>query len=183
MVTGYKKNEHPPLKESRSKYIKKNVKRGLFVGILGLIMSLLTFIIFGGWFIIFGIFQFIAISIFLTIPIQLYYNEFIVIIGVIFCLVIHKFIQFPTQNNINIFSIITGKVNKNTKYIDFFPILPYFGLILLGLIIGNIIHKDDSIYPKFNKKQSENKLVKEISFMGKWSIQIYFLHIILIFCN
>jgi uncharacterized membrane protein len=181
MVTSYKntekkiQNQNGNRKEVKREYIKKNIKRAVFIGLIGLLMSILTKSIFGDWYILFGIFQFIAVSILLVIPIQIYYNH-ICVIGLIFVLILLNSITFSKQNSINLKSIITGSLSSKYKFLDFFPLLPYFTFVLIGILIGNL-----NFDLKFNDKIKNNIVVKEISTMGKWSIQLYFLHVLIIF--
>lgn len=183
MVTNYQNSINKSISEntakSNSNYIQKNIKRALFISMLGVFMSIFTRYIFGEWYIIFGIFQFIAVSILLAIPIQLYYNEYMVTTMILFILLIGKIISIPQQNKINIWAIIGGNVVNTYKFLDFFPLIPYFAMILIGLVIGNNLYKIN--YPKFNREQKKNRLIKSISEKGKWSIQIYFVHLIIIF--
>jgi uncharacterized membrane protein len=177
MVTSYKntKNKETDDKAIKYEYTKKNVKRALFIGLIGLVMSILTKVIFGKWYIIFGIFQFIAVAILLAIPLQLYYNHGLVI-GLILILLVINSLNIPTQNKLNFTSLLFGRVSSNFKFLDFFPIIPYFIMVLIGLIIGNL---DFNI--KFSEKNKNNKIIKEIGNIGKWSIQLYFLHIVIIY--
>ena len=181
MVTSYKNTEKKikaqsgTREEVKREYVKKNVKRAIFIALIGLLMSFITKSIFGSWFIVFGIFQFIAISILLAIPIQLNYNHVFVIV-LIFAFLLLNSINFPKQNSINIQSIITGSLSPKYKFLDFFPLLPYFIFVLIGILIGNI-----NFNLKFSEKVKNNVVTKEISGMGRWSIQLYFLHILIIY--
>ena len=181
MVTSYK-NTEKKIKEQqgskvdvKSEYIKKNVKRAIFIALIGLLMSVLTRSIFGSWYIIFGIFQFIAVSILLAIPIQLNYNPVFIIALICVFLFLHT-LNFSKQNSINIQSVITGSLSPKYKFLDFFPILPYFTFVIIGILIGNL-----NFNLKFSEKVKKNKIIEEISSMGRWSIQLYFLHVIIIY--
>ena len=156
-------------------YVKKNIKRAIFIALIGLLMSILTKSIFGSWFIVFGIFQFIAVSIILSIPIQLNYNHVFVIV-LIFALLLLNCINFSKQNSINLQSIITGSLSPKYKFLDFFPLLPYFIFVVIGILIGNL-----NFNLKFNEKVKNNVVIKEIRGMGRWSIQLYFLHVLIIY--
>jgi uncharacterized membrane protein len=181
MVTSYKNTEKKIQKQSGTReevnreYVKKNIKRAIFIALIGLLMSILTKSIFGSWFIVFGIFQFIAVSIILSIPIQLNYNHVFVIV-LIFALLLLNCINFSKQNSINLQSIITGSLSPKYKFLDFFPLLPYFIFVVIGILIGNL-----NFNLKFNEKVKNNVVIKEISGMGRWSIQLYFLHVLIIY--
>lgn len=177
MVTSYKntENKEDDDKAIKYEYTKKNVKRAVFIGLIGFIMSVLTKVIFGNWYIIFGIFQFISVAILLAIPLQLYYNH-ILVISVIILLLILNSLNIPTQSKLNITSLLFGRISLKYKFLDFFPVVPYFIMVLIGLVIGNL---DFNV--KLSEETKNKKIVKEISGMGKWSIQLYFLHIVIIY--
>lgn len=171
LVLSYNKNNSPAENiENKSKFIKKNIRRALIIFGYGIIMSLLSRFFFGDWYIIFGIFQFIGVSIVLSIPFVINYTFTKIILGILL-LIITSLVK--PKNSI-VHNFLVGKIN--IKFMDYFPLIPYFGLILLGIFIGNIIHKYKSD-PELKKRYSLNLL----SSIGKHSIHIYFTHLILIF--
>jgi len=53
---------------------------------------------------------------------------------------------------------------------DYYPLIPWMGVILIGIGLGNLI------YPKLLGQNAPNKLEKKIVFMGKYSLWIYLIH-------
>ena len=177
MVTSYKNTEDKYNgKKSLIKrnYIIKNIKRALFVFILGIFMSVLVKWLFGSWYIVFGIFHFIALSIILAIPFQLFYKPLLVFIFIILIIVSTSIANASNKGN-SVLSILIGTYNK--KVLDYFPLLPYFAFVLIGIIFGNIYHNTK----KDVSKLKENEYIKELASIGKHSIKIYFVHLSIIF--
>jgi uncharacterized membrane protein len=59
--------------------------------------------------------------------------------------------------------------------IDYFPLLPWFGVILIGIAVGNLI------YPNAKRRYQirdlpGNFFTKGLCFMGRNSLIIYFIH-------
>ena len=58
---------------------------------------------------------------------------------------------------------------------DYFPLLPWFGLVLLGIFAGNVFYpngKRSFLLPE----AKANPLIAFFSFLGRHSLIIYFLH-------
>jgi uncharacterized membrane protein len=149
----------------------KFIKRGIKIFFLGIIISIITWLYIPSGFVIFGILHFVGISIILSL-IFIGYIFFNVIIGILF-IVIGFYLKSLTFN-FN-FIIPLGFIPNNFWTIDYFPLLPWFGVILIGISIGNLI------YPNHIRKYniidlSENFLVKFFCFLGRNSLVIYFIH-------
>lgn len=57
---------------------------------------------------------------------------------------------------------------------DYFPLLPYFGLFLLGAALGKLLYKNKTtLLPNVNPK---NPIVAFLGFLGRHSLLIYLLH-------
>lgn len=57
------------------------------------------------------------------------------------------------------------------KSADYFPLLPYLGYYLFGIVIGKLFYKDKKPYVKVGKKVE--KALSPISFMGRTSLWWY----------
>jgi len=157
--------------EDKDKYIKKQIKRGLFLLGIGMILSLLTYLAFGDKYIRFGILHFIGVSIILSTLIihnknlSLYIAS---IIGVIYTIINNSNFRNILINSCSktpFICFITGIANIKYTAIDHFPLIPYFGLICMGIFSGYLLYNEKKRL-LFNKeieqyKQNKND-IKEI---------------------
>ncbi len=56
---------------------------------------------------------------------------------------------------------------------DYFPLLPYLGYYLVGLVLGKIVYKE--VKPKINVPQKVQTVLRPISFIGRTSLWWYFI--------
>ena len=158
-------------KSTTNKIILKYLKRGFITIFLGIIISIISWFYIPKGYVIFGILHFIGTSIILSL-IFLRYRLFNVIFGII---IIILGLYLRTLSFDFKYLIPLGFIPNNYWSIDHFPLLPWFGIILIGITIGNIL------YPNKIRKfeiidRSKNTIVKSFCFLGRNSLIIYFLH-------
>jgi uncharacterized membrane protein len=154
-------------------YVFKYLKRGLTVFGCGIIITVMTYLTYPESFVYFGILHFIGIGIILAIPF-LPYKKLNLVLGIIILAI--GTIFYNITLNVPWFMLFGFRFwGMNT--LDFFPILPWFGVILLGIFFGNTLIPNC----KLKLKVPEIPLRNVLAFLGKHSLLIYFLHIILIF--
>jgi len=159
------------IQKMRDGIFMKNLKRGLKIFSWGLILTLITWIFIKERFIIFGILHFIGISIILAYPfLQLRYWN--LLIGAFF-ISTGIYLQGVTFN-CNWF-IWLGFTPDNFSTVDFFPIFPWFGVVLFGVFLGNILYSD---YERkfFMKDLTHFTFIRFFCFLGKYSLLIYLIH-------
>jgi uncharacterized membrane protein len=149
----------------------KFLKRGCKTIFLGIIISVITWFYIPRGFVVFGILHFIGISIILSL-IFISYRLLNIIFGIIIIFLGLYLRTFTFDFN---FLIPLGFIPNNFWTIDYFPLLPWFGLILFGISIGNII------YPNKKRKfeimdRTKNMIIKSFCFLGRNSLLIYFIH-------
>ena len=161
-----KSKQHSSLLEIRHKLIIRAGKL-LFIGIL---ITIISWILIPERFVIFGILHCIGVSIILSIPFLPYIipNVLIGITLIISGIYLQYFtVDFP-------WLIPLGFVPPNYFYIDFFPLLPWFGVVLVGIALGNYL------YPQGQRRYHMNYTLqstsKRICFIGRHSLPIYVLH-------
>ncbi|MBS3065208.1 MAG: DUF1624 domain-containing protein [DPANN group archaeon] len=141
------------------------LKRGLFIFGLGMLITAFTFIFFRENLIYFGILHLIGVSIILAIPFakQIYAN---LILG-LSLIITGLYLQTLTFN----FSYLLwlGFYTPLATF-DYYPILPWFGIILIGAAFGNIIYKNGN---RLKEIKDYNNIISKI---GKQSLLIYFIH-------
>ncbi|MBS3748216.1 MAG: DUF1624 domain-containing protein [Candidatus Thermoplasmatota archaeon] len=155
----------------RFQIYKRFVKRGLKLVGLGLIITLVSWIIIPERFVIFGILHCIGVCIILSIPflrfikLNLILGNMIIISGLLL-----RLMTFDFQ-----YLIPFGFLPPNYFTIDYFPLLPWFGVVLLGIAFGHFLYPDGKRRFHFRDRSSLG-LSEKICFIGRHSLLIYFAH-------
>jgi len=174
LVVGKNKNLSKTPQEQK-KYDRHLAVRGLKIFGLGMAITLVTIIFMPDRPIIFGVLHFIGLSIIFSIPFirlknyNLLFASLVILAGIIIG-------AYPIENP-TAFHLAIGLHQANIwKYtIDYFPLIPWFGVILAGIVVGNILYKDNKrrfYLPDLSKYKSFTTL----SWVGKHSLAIYLLH-------
>jgi uncharacterized membrane protein len=156
---------------------KKYFFRGLKIFSYGLIITLVTWIFLKRGFIVFGILHFIGISIILAY-LFLKHRFRNLLLGIVFIL-IGIYIKNFSSNSYWLMWL--GLTPRYFYTVDYFPIFPWFGVILIGLFLGNLI------YPNGRRLRildlSRFSVIRLFCFLGRNSLLIYLIHqpILLIF--
>ena len=147
------------------------VKRGINLIGLGLLLTLVSYIIIPERFIIFGILHCIGVCIILSIPF-LRYIRLNMILGSII-IIIGLYLRLLTFD----FSYLLPLGFLPPKYftIDYFPLLPWFGVVLVGIALGNYLYPEGQRRFQLEDKSSIG-IPQKICFVGRHSLHIYFLH-------
>ena len=156
---------------SRQNHFSKYLKRGLRIFLLGLVITLATFIFFPAGAIWFGVLHLIGISIIITFPF-LRFKKLNIVLGAILIIAGLYLMQFT-------FSfphlLWLGFFPQNFYTFDYFPLLPWFGVVLLGIFTGNLLYPNakrrinPETFPAVSPKNP-------ICFLGRHSLAIYFIH-------
>lgn len=172
-------------------YSKNNYKRGIQIFIMGLILSVATFLIIPSQTIIFGILHFLGISILLfeaTKSLISKINPWIVLTlsVVIFAITFNissgwlnvpligrAFI--PTQFYKYIILAPLGLPPDSFSSADYFPLLPWYALFIIGTLIGR--HSSKYQWPSFVYQ----KHIPLLSTVSKYALYIYLAHQPIIF--
>lgn len=163
------------ISHNRAKKSGKNIRikfllRGLKIFGYGLIITAVTRILFPKEFIIFGILHFIGLSIILSMPfLNISRNK--IIAFALFFIAAGIYLQslvfdFP-------WLLWLGLMPYNFQTFDYFPLMPWFGVMLLGILAGNLL------YPKGNRSfrfHGNATIASPLCFLGRHSLAIYLLH-------
>ena len=150
---------------------KKYLKRGLKIFSLGLLITLATWIFIPQEFILFGVLHFIGISIILSYVflkskyLNLFLGMSIIILGIYLG-------NFTFDFN---WLLWLGFIPNNLETVDYFPLIPWFGVVLIGLFFGGLLYKN--YHRQFKIPDlSKTYFVKTFSFLGRNSLIIYLVH-------
>lgn len=153
------------------KFFSKYLKRGLIIFSFGLLITLFTRIFLGKGFVIFGILHLIGISIILVYPFLKfrYFNLFLALLVIFAGIYLQQF-TFNFD-----WLLWLGFVPHSFYSVDYFPVFPWFGVVLMGVFFGNLLYPN--YIRKFNIKDRSNfSFIKMFSFLGKKSLIIYLVH-------
>lgn len=155
------------LTENFSKYL----RRGLRLFSMGLIITGITWIFFPGQYILFGILHFFGLSAVIAYPF-LKYEEKNLLFGLFFG-IIGLYLKDRTFG----FSALLwlGLRPEGFVTLDYFPLFPWFGVLLTGIFLGNSLYKSGNRQFKI-PKADKFLLQKPFSWIGKHSLSIYFIH-------
>ena len=149
----------------------KYLKRGLYVFGYGLIITVVTKLYLKDGFIIFGILHLIGVSIIISYPLLRFVKlNFILGILVLISGFFLSVLSLPFP-----WLLWLGLKPENFYTLDYFPIFPYYGLVLLGIAFGNHYYK--SYKRRFYLSDLSSKsFVKFFGFLGRHSLFIYLVH-------
>jgi uncharacterized membrane protein len=147
----------------------KYVQRGLTIFGYGLIITFITWLFLPSGTIFFGILHFIGIAI-LIAPFFVGLRTINLILGLA-CVIagyIANAIQGPQE------LLWLGIHPASFTSLDYVPLFPWFGLVLIGMAAGSLFYPGG--IRGFSLETSEPGIIHPITFLGRHSLVIYFLH-------
>lgn len=160
--------EHMSAHQLRWKFI----LRGLFIFSGGMVITLATWLYIRDGYIIFGVLHCIGLSIILAYPLieQRFSSLFLGIVCIVSGIYLQAMVTvgFP-------WLLWLGFIPQNFYTLDYFPLLPWFGVVLVGIFLGHTFYTSST--RKFSLPDySDKKTVRSVSFLGRHSLLIYFIH-------
>jgi uncharacterized membrane protein len=154
----------------------KFLKRGTSVFGLGLLITLATWVYPHDGYIVFGVLHCIGLSILLAYPL-IRFRNLSLILGVL-CIILGVFLRIAVIVDFP-WLLWLGFVPSDFYTLDYFPLLPWFGVVLIGIFLGNSFYQNNA--RKFSlKDHSQFMLSRGLCFLGRHSLIIYLLHQLLI---
>jgi uncharacterized membrane protein len=147
------------------------VKRSAWILGLALGITIVTYLFIGRGFIVFGVLHLIGLSLLLAYPF-LWLHKANIIFGLLFIL-FRLYLQ-----NISVgfpWLLWLGLAPSGFYSVDYFPVFPWFGVILVGMGLG------DRLYPGYRRgipvpDLSSSPFVRGLAFLGRNSLAIYLVH-------
>ncbi|OPY26248.1 MAG: hypothetical protein A4E27_00764 [Methanobacterium sp. PtaU1.Bin242] len=158
-----------------SEFFYKYLKRGLWIFFLGLLITLVTWIFIRAEFIQFGILHFIGLAIILQYPF-LRYNQRYKYLNLVSGLIFITTGLYLTSFTFNFGWLLwLGFIPQYLQTVDYFPLLPWLGVVSLGIFVGGILYRN---YQRgFRLPDISGYLpIKTFCFLGRHSLLIYFIH-------
>jgi uncharacterized membrane protein len=160
---------------SQHKTQKQLIIRGMWILAIGFIITILSRIIIPEKPVTFGVLHCIGLSIILSsffVKKKTNVSYLSIILITLGILINNWHVQKP-----NIIQLAIGIHQADLwRYtVDYFPLLPWFGVMLFGVALGNILYKDGKRqfpFPDLSKYMP----IRIISWFGKNSLPVYLLH-------
>lgn len=157
----------------------QQLKRGLWIFDVGMGLTVITLVFMPDKPILFGVLHCIGLSIILSIPF-LYIKKHIVYICAMAGTAITAtglLIGSIITENPTILQLIIGMHQSDLwkHTIDYFPLLPWFGIVLFGIVIGSVLYKDGKRQFKI-PQFIQNKSPAMVSYLGRHSLTVYLAH-------
>jgi uncharacterized membrane protein len=174
LIVAKKRIENNP-NISENAFYKRLMFRGLKIIGLGMILTVGSLIFFPEKPVFFGVLHCIGLSIILCIPFLKFRSYNVVFAsGIILAGYMLGQIHFA---NPNLAQLIIGfhQIDVWKYTIDYFPILPWFGIALLGVFVGDILYCGNERRFRI-PDMSKSRVAKVFSWMGQHSLGIYLIH-------
>jgi uncharacterized membrane protein len=152
---------------------RKYLLRGLTIFGFGLVISAVTYFMFGDDFVVFGILHLIGFSIVAAYPFLPYRRRWIGLLLGIALLIVGSYLN--RQTVLHPWFIPLGVNERGRAMLDWYPILPWFGMPLIGVWIGHTLYTggrrrfalpDGSCLP----------VIRQLTFLGRHALLIYLVH-------
>jgi uncharacterized membrane protein len=150
----------------------KYLARGLRIFSYGLAITFLTWIFLPNEIIVFGILHLIGVSIILAYPllkyryVNLFLGLFIIAVGV--------YMRIEALSSESPWLLPFGVVPENLVMPDYRPLLPWFGVVLLGVFAGNVVYGGGKRPALFAQKAPA--AARPLLPLGRNSLFIYLIH-------
>lgn len=147
------------------------LRRGIGIFSWGMAVTLSTFLVLEEGFVVFGILHLIGISVILSLPI-LHRPRAALLLG---AAVIPAGLILRGQAIATLWLLPLGLVPVGFYSVDYFPLLPWFGVVLVGIFLGSLL------YPGGERRLplpeiSPTSPARLICLLGRNSLPIYLLH-------
>jgi uncharacterized membrane protein len=174
LIVSKKRAENRMLKDEKA-YYKHLVIRGLKIFSLGMILTIMSLIFIPDRPVFFGVLHCIGLSVVLSAPL-LKYRKYALPFAMLFIFAGTIIAQYPVENP-TIFHLTVGfrPTDIWTYTVDYFPLLPWFGISLLGIVIGDFLYCGNK--RRFRMPDlSKYRPAKLFQWAGQHSLGIYLFH-------
>ncbi|HJJ39223.1 MAG TPA: heparan-alpha-glucosaminide N-acetyltransferase [Methanocorpusculum sp.] len=155
---------------------KKYLIRGLELIGLGLCISLVTWFFYPSGFVVFGVLSLIGIGTILSIPFVSQRVKWFVPAGVGIILVLLNLIVSKVYLSIPYLIPLGFKVYGFSS-IDYEPLIPWFGVMLIGLALGKLLYPGGARRLFLEKLGGMPRVLKPLCFAGRHTLIIYLVHV------
>lgn len=161
---------------SKERYPIKFIARGFRIFCYGLMITVFSYFFSAENTVFFGILHFIGIATIIATPF-IRYTCVNFLFGCLFLgagVYLSKFtLSFPW--------LVWVWHNHPVNTLDLYPLLPWLGIVFLGLFLGNVLYPDGRRRFKATLPTITSKISRPVEFLGRNSLIIYFIHLPVMF--
>lgn len=158
----------------RSNLFVKYLRRGAAIFGIGLIITVATYLFLGRGFVVFGILHMLGLSIILAYPF-LHLNRWIslatglILIGAGVFYVGTLVVPYP-------WLLWLGVKQAGRYMVDYYPMLPWFGIALIGIFVGYTVYPQGKARFNFPDWPASFWPIQGLRFLGRHALLIYAIH-------
>ena len=149
----------------------KYLRRGLRIFAYGMALTVVLYVL-GVGIVAFGILHLIGVSIILAYPLLRY--RFANLILGLSIIVVGWYLRVQDVSSESPWLLAFGVVPENLPMPDYRPLLPWFGVVLLGLFVGNVVYGGGKRPEGFPRKAPP--VARPLVPLGRNSLFIYLVH-------
>jgi uncharacterized membrane protein len=149
--------------------VKKYLFRGAFIFALGLLVTFGTWFYLREGFVVFGILHLIGLSVILSL-LFFRFGKYNILLGML-CIAAGF---FTTTFHGPIWLIPLGIYPASFTSVDYTPLIPWFGAVLIGMGFGEFLYTGG--IRQFTVPHLPDRIVAPLSFLGRYSLIIYLAH-------
>jgi len=152
---------------------RKYLLRGLKILGLGMVVTVVTYFALGRGFVVFGILHLIGFSIMAAIPFLPYRRRWLNLVLGLALLVVGSYVN--RQTVLHPWLIWLGINQLGRPMADWYPVLPWFGMMLIGLWLGHTLYTSGErqfVLPDLSRAP----VIRQLGFLGRHSLPIYMAH-------
>ena len=157
------------------KSAKKLFFRGLYILCFAVIVTLVTWLIYPEEVVVFGILHLIGCATILAIPfVVMKVKPFISLAFGMICIVLSPIISMLRGPA---FLLPFGIMYNGFATLDYEPLIPWFGVMLLGVALGSVIYKGGVRHGILTKLGTMPRAFSPLCFIGRHTLIIYLIHV------
>lgn len=150
---------------------RRRLRKGLMLFGWGMMITCATYLFLREGFVVFGILHLMGAGSVLVYPL-LPFRYLNLILGILIVLAGNYLNGFRFNF---VWLAWLGLIPAGFNSVDYFPIAPWMGYILIGIFLGNLLYPNGN--PRLRLKEfSSNPFSKSVSFLGRNSLLIYLVH-------
>ena len=154
---------------------KKLFFRSLYLLCVAAVITIVTWLVYPAETVVFGILHLIGISTILAIPfVVLKVKPYVPLVFGTICIVLSPFVSMLRGPA---FLIPVGITYNGFATLDYEPLIPWFGIVLLGVSLGLVIYKNGVRQGLLTRLGEMPRAFSPLCFIGRHTLIIYLVHV------